>query len=179
MTEPLTPPRHIVLVGFMGTGKSTVARILAQRGGFEAVDVDAEIVEREGRAIPELFAQFGEDYFRAAETDALRSVMGRAVHQVVATGGGAVLRPENRALMANGGLVVALIATAEQIIARVSQDKGRPLLQGNLEERVHKLLSERRTAYDFAPVRIDTTGLNAEEVAEAIWDAWLTSQNGG
>lgn len=162
----------------MGTGKSTVGRLLAQRGGFEVVDVDAEIVRREGRTIPELFAQFGEDYFRAAETDALRSVMGQAGSLVIATGGGAVLRPENRTLMTEGGLVVALTATAEQIMARVSQDKGRPLLQGNLEERVHKLLSERRTAYDFAPVRIDTTGLSAEEVAEAIWDAWLISQNG-
>lgn len=162
----------------MGTGKSTVARLLAQRGGFEAVDVDAEIVRREGRSIPELFAQFGEDYFRSAETEALRAVMGQASGLVIATGGGAVLRPENRAIMADGGLVVALTATAEQIIARVSQDTGRPLLQGDLEERVHKLMSERRTAYDFAPIRIDTTGLGADEVAEAIWDAWLVSRDG-
>ncbi|MFB9330609.1 shikimate kinase [Paenibacillus aurantiacus] len=177
MTEPLTPPRHIVLVGFMGTGKSTVGRLLAQRGGYTAVDVDAEIVKREGYTIPELFAQFGEDYFRAAETEALRAILGQAASLVVATGGGAVLRPENRALMTDGGLVVALTASAEQIIARVSQDTGRPLLQGNLEERVYKLMSERSGAYDFAPVRIDTTGLSAEEVAEAIWDAWLVTQH--
>ncbi|MBW4840552.1 MAG: shikimate kinase, partial [Paenibacillaceae bacterium] len=87
---------------------------------------------------------------------------------VLATGGGAVLREENRLVMREGGLVVALQATAEEIIARVGEDPGRPLLAGGAKERVITLLEERKDAYAFAHLTIDTSGKSAEQVSAEI-----------
>ncbi|NBD26383.1 shikimate kinase [Paenibacillus glycinis] len=169
------PLRHIVLIGFMGTGKSTVGRLLAERLACAACDVDAEIVKREGEAIPAIFANRGEREFRAAETAALGAVLGADDTLVVATGGGAVLSPENRELMLRHGFVVALTADPEQVIARVSQDENRPLLQGDLRERVYKLLEDRKHAYDFAHMTIDTTHLGVDEVVERIAQGFIRS----
>lgn len=159
---------NVVLVGFMGTGKSTVASVLAERLGWSKVDLDACIEEAEGKTIPEVFADKGEPYFRKAETAALRRELEGRTGQVVATGGGAVLADENRAIMLNNGLVVALTADAETIIGRVKDDPNRPLLRGNAEKSVPELLERRRHAYDFAPVRIDTSDKTAEQIADAI-----------
>lgn len=160
--------QHVVLIGFMGTGKSTVSKLLAGRLACGACDVDAEIVKREGEEIASIFSNRGEREFRAAETAALGAVLSAEDKLVVATGGGAVLAPVNRELMLRNGFVVALTADPEQVIARVSQDPDRPLLQGDVRERVHKLLEDRKHAYDFAHLTIDTTNLSAEEVVERI-----------
>ncbi|WP_274650445.1 shikimate kinase [Paenibacillus humicola] len=159
---------HVVLVGFMGTGKSTVGKLLAERIGFRYIDADAEIVRREGRDIPAIFSESGEAAFRAAETGALEAIFARDEPSVVATGGGAVLLPRNRELMLRHGFVAALTADPERIISRVKEDASRPLLQGDLRERVYRLLEERKTAYDFAHLTIDTTLLDALQVAEKI-----------
>ncbi|SFI28864.1 shikimate kinase [Paenibacillus sp. UNC496MF] len=174
------PPRHVVLVGFMGTGKSTVSRRLAELLACGTRDVDAEIVKREGEEIAAIFAGRGEGEFRAAETEALRAVLGAEDALVVATGGGAVLSPINRELMVQRGFVVALTADPEQVIARVSQDPDRPLLQGDVRQRVYKLLEDRKGAYDFAHLTIDTTSLSVDEVVERIAQAisrFRTSQH--
>ncbi|MFC4810006.1 shikimate kinase [Paenibacillus sp. GCM10023250] len=165
------PPRHVVLVGFMGTGKSAVSRRLAELMACGACDVDAEIVKREGEEIAAIFAGRGEGEFRAAETEALRAVLGRDDTLVVATGGGAVLSPANRELMLQRGFVVALTADPEHVIARVSQDPDRPLLRGDVRQRVYQLLEDRRGAYEFAHLTIDTTALSVDEVAERIAQA--------
>src|SRR5690606_2038040 len=116
-----------------------------------------------GQSIPQLFADHGEQRFREIETEVLRSIAaGR--HQVVSTGGGAVLKQENREAMLAGGYVVALEADEQTIIERVQGDTNRPLLAGDLETRVHKLLQERAGAYDFARLKIDTTGKTVEEI---------------
>jgi shikimate kinase len=171
-----TQQKHLVLVGFMGTGKSTVSRVLAERLGCPAVDIDAEIVRREERTIADIFAQRGEAAFRAAETAALADVLRSGQRQVVATGGGAVLAPANRELMLAHGYVVALTADPEQIIARVREDSSRPLLQGDLRERVYKLLEERKHAYDFAHCTVDTTRLGVDEVVERIMEGYGANQ---
>lgn len=162
------PLPHIVLVGFMGTGKSTVGKRLAEQLGCETCDIDAEVVRREGADIPAIFAERGESAFRAAETAALQAVLAGEERRIVATGGGAVLALANREAMLHRGYVVALTADPEQLIARVSQDQGRPLLQGNVAERVYKLLEDRKGAYDFAHLTIDTTHLGVEEVVAHI-----------
>jgi shikimate kinase len=159
---------HIVLVGFMGTGKSTVSQLLARRLDCETIDVDAEIERREGRSIPEIFTHRGEASFREAETAALTDVLSHEKRKVIATGGGAVLAPRNCELMLDSALVVALTADAEQIISRVSQDASRPLLQGDLRQRVNQLMEDRKHAYDFAHLTIDTSKLNAHEVVDKI-----------
>lgn len=151
----------------MGTGKSTVGRKLAQRLGWSFCDSDAVLEEVQQTSISELFRNHGEAHFRALETETLAHILDSA-GQVVATGGGAVLAASNRACMLQYGFVVALNATAETIIQRVSADTSRPLLQGNLEERVHTLMEQRKHAYDFAHTSIDTTELNEDQIVDRI-----------
>jgi len=158
----------IVLVGFMGTGKSTVAERLAERLGIAKLDLDAEIERREGRTIPAIFAADGEQAFRAAETEALADVLSREEPLVVATGGGAVLAESNRELMLKHGWVVALTASPERIVERVRNDANRPLLAGDVEERVAALMLQRRHVYDFAELAVDTDGLSPEAAADII-----------
>jgi len=164
--------QSIVLVGFMGTGKSSVSRSLAERLGYERVDLDEAIERRERCSISELFAERGETAFRELECDVLRELMLRPARQVIATGGGAVLRADNRETMRARGWVVALTADAERIIARVSADTSRPLLQGDVRGRVTALLEQRKHAYDFADLKLDTTRLSVTEVTDRIIDAW-------
>lgn len=152
----------------MGTGKSTVAELLAGRLGWSRIDLDACIEAAEGMPIPRLFAEKGEPYFREAETDALRRELSGRDGRIVATGGGAVLAEQNRRTMLENGLVVALTADAETIIRRVNNDPNRPLLQGNAEKSVPELLAKRKHAYDFAHVVIDTSDKTPEQIAENI-----------
>ncbi|MDQ0921457.1 shikimate kinase [Paenibacillus sp. V4I5] len=159
--------RNIVLVGFMGTGKSTVGKKLAEQLGWFFQDSDAALEEEHQTSISDLFRIHGESHFRALESKALEHILARK-GQVVATGGGAVLAECNRACMLQNGYVVALKASPEIIIQRVSSDTSRPLLQGNLEERVHLLLEQRKSAYNFAHSVIDTTQLTTDEITALI-----------
>lgn len=158
---------NLILIGMMATGKSAIGTLLAEELGYEMVDLDAEIVRHEGRCIPEIFAENGEVYFRTSESDRLREVLERD-RVIVATGGGAVLAAANANLMKEKGIVVALSATAEEIIARVAGDRNRPLLAGNAEENVRRILEERKDAYSFAHCTVDTTGLTEDEVCQRI-----------
>lgn len=158
----------IVLVGFMGTGKSTVARLLAGRLGIGRVDLDEEIEREAGCTIAELFDTKGEAHFRDLESNVLARLMAEDRPLVLATGGGAVLREANREAMLRSGFVAALTALPERIIERVSGDGARPLLRGDVGERVRRLMAERKHAYDFAHIKIDTTDLKPDEVADRI-----------
>ncbi|RKN86692.1 shikimate kinase [Paenibacillus ginsengarvi] len=160
--------QNIVLVGFMGTGKSTVATLLAERLGWNKVDLDTSIEEAEGASIPQLFTEKGEPYFRQAETAALRRELEGRTGQIIATGGGAVLAEANRAIMLANGLVVALTANVETILSRVQNDPNRPLLQGNAQKSVPELLEKRKHAYDFAPAKIDTSDKSVEQIVEEV-----------
>jgi len=161
--------RNIILVGFMGTGKSTVSRLLAERLGWEALDTDEEIEKAAGKSIPDIFAEDGETVFRDWESRVLKAVLG-GERRIVATGGGAVLREDNRREMLERGWVVALTADRETLVRRVSGagEGPRPLLAGDAEERVAKLLETRRHAYDFARAMVDTSKRSPAEVAEAV-----------
>lgn len=159
--------QNVILIGFMGTGKSTVGQIIADKLGWTFVDTDAWIVEKAGKTIPELFASAGEAAFRALERDALHELLS-GERRVLATGGGAVLAAENRERMLSGGLVVALTAPREAIIERVRNDRNRPLLHGVVEERVASLLEARSGAYDFAHLTVDTAPVTPDEAADTI-----------
>ncbi|KKO52200.1 shikimate kinase [Paenibacillus sp. DMB20] len=157
--------RNIILIGMMGTGKSTAGHLIAQQLGYTLLDLDREIEKAVGKSIPAMFESEGEAFFRNAESAVLDRVLGRR-RLVIATGGGAVLRKENCELMSQKGWVAALTADETSIIDRVRGDSGRPLLAGdNLEERVRQLMEERRDCYRFAHVTVDTTGRSAHEVA--------------
>jgi shikimate kinase len=159
--------RNVILVGFMGTGKSTVGKLLAKRLGWNFTDMDEWIENEQRMPIRELFRLHGESYFRALESKALSALLASDKH-IVATGGGAVLAEENRSCMLENGLVIALTANPDTIISRVSRDQNRPLLHGNLEDRVHTLLEQRKDAYEFAQVTIDTTHLNIDQIVDHI-----------
>jgi len=170
--------RNIILVGFMGTGKSTVSRLLAERLGWESLDTDEEIVKAADKSIPQIFADDGETAFRDWESQAVRQALS-GERRIVATGGGAVLRESNRQQMLERGGVVALTADKASLVRRVtSAETGtRPLLAGDAEARVTQLLESRRHAYDFANAKVDTSDKSPEEVAEALLrglpDGWL------
>ncbi|WNS45802.1 shikimate kinase [Paenibacillus sp. MMS20-IR301] len=158
---------NIILVGMMATGKSTVGAMLAEELEYELIDLDAVITESEGRSIAEIFASGGEEAFRKIESAVLKQVLeGR--RRVISTGGGAVLAPGNAEIMLKHGLVVALTATEEEVIARVSGDQNRPLLAGNAAERVRTIMEQRREAYRFAHCTVDTTDLTVAEVSQYI-----------
>lgn len=159
--------RNVVLVGFMGTGKSTIGKLLAKRLGWSFTDTDEWIEREQGTTISELFRKHGEAYFRSLESKALRELLTEK-KRILATGGGAVLAEENRVCMLENGFVIALTADTETIICRVSSDRSRPLLQGDLEERVQALMEQRKHAYKFAHVSIDTTSLSAQQIVEQI-----------
>jgi len=157
-----------VLIGFMGAGKSSVGRVVARRLGAEFLDVDVSIETAAGRSVREIFASQGEEVFREMEKEAIRdavSVPGR----VVAAGGGAFLDPGNRALLTGYAPVVFLDASPETVIARLSRDASRPLLQGgDREARVRDLMARRRNSYAEADVTVDTDGLTVLQVAGRV-----------
>ena len=153
----------------MGTGKSSVGKLVAHRLGFQFVDNDTIVVERAGMEITEIFAKFGEQTFRNYETRALESIehLNRCV---VSTGGGAVLREENRAILRRIGLVVLLTGREDVIYDRVARNTKRPLLTTqDPRETISKILEERRDAYaTVAQVTVDTSDLTREQAAEAV-----------
>ncbi|HSI10895.1 MAG TPA: shikimate kinase [Chthoniobacter sp.] len=160
---------NIVLIGFMGSGKTSVGRLIAQRLGFQFIDTDALVVERVGMQIPEIFARHGEPWFRDQESAALRS-LGILSRVVVSTGGGLILRPENREFLPELGLVVWLTASEEVIFERVSRNKKRPLLQtADPRQTVHDLLEQRRPLYEgAAQFTLDSTLLGHDTAAEWV-----------
>jgi shikimate kinase len=165
------PPtdRHLALVGLMGAGKSTVGRRLASAWGRSFVDLDDAVVAEAGRSIAELFAAEGEDGFRDRESAALRAALAASAPVVVATGGGVVLRDENRALLADEAVVVWLDADVATLAARVGDGTGRPLLADGPEARLRALDAARRPLYSAAAdLRVDTTDLGTDEVVAAV-----------
>ena len=161
--------RAIVLIGFMGSGKSATGRALARKTGWTLSDTDEIISARFGKAIAEIFAEFGEDKFRDAETEALRQLSGVAP-RIVVTGGGIVLRPENVELLRRLGMIAHLEADEEIVFQRVARRKIRPLLQTeDPRGTLAKLLRERQPIYrEAADFHVETSRVTPEEVAEAI-----------
>ena len=158
----------IVLIGFMGSGKSSAGRTLAARTGWPRYDTDEMIAARYGLSIAEIFAQYGEETFRAAETEALSQVAERAA--IVGTGGGVVLRAENVECLRRLGIIVHLTADEETLFERASRRQTRPLLQtADPRQTLSELLRARAPLYlQAADLTVDTSELRHEEVADRI-----------
>ncbi len=166
----------IVLTGFMGTGKTAAGRCLARRLGLPFYDLDAIIEAGAGRPITQIFEEEGEPAFRALEAE-VAAVTRPLRDCVLATGGGAILRAENVSAFREGGVLVGLKATPEAILARVGERDDRPLLAGgDRRARVAALLAAREPAYARADLRVDTTNLDPEAVADRI-AAWLAGRH--
>jgi shikimate kinase len=156
---------RIFLVGFMGSGKTVVGQALAERLGFEFVDLDELIVERAGKPIKEIFLESGEAAFRELEQEALKQVVSRD-KIVVALGGGAFVSEANRRLIKAVGISVWLDCPIEVILARLEGAMDRPLFQS--PEQVQELLASRLSAYQQADVRIAADHGQPEEIADEI-----------
>ena len=164
---------NLVMTGFMGTGKSSVGRLVAEALALDFVDTDDLIVERAGMEIKDIFAVHGEARFRELEREVIEEVTSTGTNLVLATGGGAVVDPVNRERLKGWGVVVCLTASFDAILSRVGGGDERPLLgeeekTGVAESRARTLMEERRAAYEEAELTVDTTALTTAEVATAV-----------
>lgn len=161
---------HIILIGFMGAGKTTVGKALAKKMGLELLDTDSLIEEQAGVTISEMFETQGEAAFRAAETKMLERLLDRQSRAVISVGGGLPLREENRALLKKLGTVVYLQVQPDTVLARLKGDTSRPLLRGgDAVERVNSLLAYRDPFYKMAShVEVNTDGKKAGQIAGEI-----------
>ncbi len=160
--------RAVVMMGFMGTGKSEVGRRLAQRLGRSFVDTDQLVEERAGKRVATIFADDGEPAFRKLERDAVADAAARG-GAVIALGGGAVLDAENVRCLREAGVLVYLTARPEVILRRVGDGLHRPLLRDDPHAAVNRLLAERGPVYAAAAdVTIDTSERTVDEVVEEI-----------
>jgi len=160
--------RPLVLTGFMGSGKSSVGRVLAERLGCPFVDLDGEIVATAGCSINDIFTHEGEQSFRSMESTCLERVLGGGL-SVIATGGGVVMADANRTDMRNRGVVVNLVVSLPQVLERLHGAVDRPLFAGsNAPNSVKLLMDAREQFYADADIRIDTDGKSVEDVAAEI-----------
>lgn len=155
--------RPVFFVGFMGAGKTSVARKLARHAGVASIDMDTYIERVCDRKVKQIFAESGEEGFRAIETDVLRE-LASGEPRLVSCGGGVVLKPENRALLKDGGFVVYLKVTAAEAASRISDVSTRPLF-GDLEQ-AQRVIEGRLPLYEeVADISIDTTGRGTGSIA--------------
>ena len=159
----------IYLIGFMGAGKTTVARALARRLGWRAVDIDDLIEAREHQTVADLFSRKGEPYFRMAERQALVDQLPTR-HTIVATGGGTFVDPQNRAIINSDGTSIWLDVPLPQLIERVPADGRRPLAADRIE--FERLFLLRRAAYEQAHRRVDASRGSIAAIVEQLVD-WL------
>lgn len=160
---------NLILIGFMGVGKTMVSAVFGRLYSMEVIEMDERIAKEEGMSIPDIFRLRGEAYFRDAETGLLKRLSSRS-GQVISCGGGAPLRQENVAEMKKNGKVVLLTAKPETIYERVKEDQGRPLLEGRknsafIQELLEERLPKYRAAADFI---VETDGKTPQEICREI-----------
>ncbi|MGI9953186.1 shikimate kinase [Moorellaceae bacterium AZ2] len=162
-------PGNIVLIGFMASGKTTVGRLLAGKLGWNFYDTDAEVEKEAGCSIAELFAREGEAHFRQLEKEVIARIT-EGSRAVIATGGGAVLAPENVERLRKGNKVVWLKVDEATVWRRVAGSEDRPLVRGRSRQEVAALLKKREPCYVFADLTIETAAKRAEEIVEEIME---------
>ena len=162
--------KHIILIGFMGAGKTSIGRHLARKMRRDFVDSDLLIEEQAHMKVADIFKEYGESYFRDLETLTLRQLLAAERPMVIAVGGGLPMREENREYLKELGTVVYLRAEAKTIMKRLSGDTKRPLLQGaKPEEKILALMEERDPIYEeIAEVKITTDNKNHNQIVEEV-----------
>jgi shikimate kinase len=158
--------QNIIITGFMGSGKSIVAEELARKLRMEFIDMDRIIEERQGTSTADIFARYGEKYFRAQENKLVKE-LSQKENIVIATGGGTLLSSDNTRILSQRGQIICLYADSQTIYNRVKRKNNRPLLKGkNVLSEINRLLEERKKIYDNIKWKIDTTNLNIQEVTD-------------
>ena len=170
--------KNIVLIGFMGTGKSSVGKILAQKLKRSLFDVDLWVEKMDKRKISEIFEKDGEVYFRALEKQAIKELCSKQA-AVITTGGGAVLDADNFRVLKERGVIVALFAKSETVYDRVKDSKHRPLLKkDDVFGEIQKLMILRRPFYEKSDFQFETDSKTPSEVADMILEAIQPSLRG-
>ncbi|MBD5547154.1 MAG: shikimate kinase [Lachnospiraceae bacterium] len=161
---------NIILIGFMGSGKTSVGIGLSYQLKRTMIDTDKWIEQKQKRTVSEIFAQSGEEAFRRMETDCLKELIRTADQQIISVGGGLPMKEENHALLKELGIVFYLSATPEALYKRLKSDTTRPLLQvENPEERIRTLLKQRAPVYEAcADVVLDVSDRTFDEILEQI-----------
>jgi len=161
--------KNILLIGFMGAGKTTVSKELSKMTNMKEIDMDAYIVKREGMEITEIFDRFGEEYFRKKETESLIEIM-KENNCIVSCGGGVVVKDENVEYMKNGGKIVLLTATPETTLERVKNSTDRPILNGNMNvEFIAKIMEKRKERYlAVADIIVETDNKEVKDICREI-----------
>ena len=174
--------KSLILIGFMGTGKSTLGRVLAERLHLEQVDLDEVVVQEQNMPISDIFSRYGEERFRELEHDVVCRYAAQP-NLIISPGGGAVLREENRKVMRECCTVISLLARPEVILERVNRDATvRPVLENRKPgqsklERIEEVLTQRMPCYQEADFILDTSDAPVELLAEQVL-AWLNQQAG-
>ena len=164
--------KNLILVGFMGTGKSAVGRRLATHLSMRFVDMDKEIEDDQGMPISDIFEKHGEAWFREREAEKVKELASQQ-GLIISTGGGIVLNPDNITEFEKSGKVICLKASVDAILRRLVNDSRRPLLQGeNKRDRVKQLMLDRKKYYEAIALQVDTTYMSHEEVAAAVYNAY-------
>lgn len=161
---------NIILIGFMGVGKTSLGKLLASKLGRGFIDLDEKIEHDAGLSIPKIFETYGEKYFRELEKAAVKEVSARR-NIVIATGGGTVKDAENLQLLKNSGVIICLTTEPEEIFRRTEKLGERPVLDGGGNERletIKKLLAEREQFYQQADCKIDTTEWSPLQIVNRI-----------
>lgn len=159
---------NIILAGAMGSGKTSVGRVVARRLDREFKDTDRMIEEITGLTIARIFSERSEQYFRNLEKEVVAQIRQQS-NLVVAVGGGTVIPEENRNNLAANGIIICLFATCDTLTKRLADQRGRPLLKGeSLQSRIEDIMNERRAIYESIDQKIITDNLTLEEVADSV-----------
>ncbi|MCI8408125.1 MAG: shikimate kinase [Lachnospiraceae bacterium] len=161
---------NIILIGYMGSGKTTVGQALADKLSYQFLDTDAYIEEEQNTTISHIFEEYGEEYFRNIETKTIENMEININHNIVSTGGGLPLRECNGAILKKMGFVVFLSVKKETVLKRLEGDTQRPLLQGNhVEQNVEEMLNFRNPIYEYtAHIKVEVDNKTVEEITEEI-----------
>jgi len=160
--------RNIIITGFMGTGKSAVAKQLACKLKMEFIDMDRIIEEGQSMSVADIFVGYGENFFREQENKLVKE-LSQKENTVIATGGGTLLSSDNARTLGQRGQIICLYADSQTIYNRVNEKNNRPLLKGeNVLSEINRLLKERKKAYNNFTTKIDTTNLSIQEVVDKI-----------
>ena len=159
---------NIALIGMMGSGKTSVGEILANKLNFSFIDTDSEIIKQEKITINEIFEKYGENYFRKIESEILVKIL-ETDNQIISTGGGIIKNSKNIALLKEKSIVIYLEASSDTIFKRLKNNTERPLLNvNNMKEKIEVLLEERTSQYEQANITINTENKTPTQIADEI-----------